>query len=226
MKFVIFFVLICLSLSKISWAQDSEKNTEAAGPPTTPANESNKSSSPSSSSAFEVHAQLGIPFGIGGGVDYISENRAWSAGVFGNSASGTADKVDYKVTQGGITGRWHPFSGSFFLGSSYGTQTVALTSTEAINGVQAKVDFTVKNQFLTPLVGWIWITDFGLTLGFELGAQIQLGATSEIKTNVTQESILTHPDYLTAEQDAKDAGDKFGKSTLPHLTLLRLGYAF
>lgn len=140
--------------------------------------------------------------------------------------SGKTSQVDYKLNQSSVYGRWYPWQGSFYLGLMAGKQKTSISAKQTINGFDAQANLEVNNSFVTPNIGWMWISSIGISWGFEIGAQVQSGATSTLTPNTTDPVILSDPNYIKAAKDATDAGDTFGKATLPHLTLLKIGYVF
>jgi hypothetical protein len=181
-----------------------------------------------SRAGFDVHGQLGLPYGTAIGIDYFTESRSWSFGLNAGGFSGkdSANDVTYQLSQIGVSGRFHPWQSAFYLGIIVGAQTAKLSAKKLISGFEAQADLEVKNNFVTPNIGWMWVNKQGFSWGFELGAQLPSNAKTTLTSNTDNTAITSHPDYVQARRDAEDAGDKFGKMTLPHLTILRIGYVF
>jgi hypothetical protein len=90
--------------------------------------------------------------------------------------------------------RVFPFRGQFFVGSSFGHQSLkgAVTENTAFGPQTATVDLTT--WYVTPRLGWMWRFDPGFVVGFDLGVQLKLisdrtvtvppGATADIRNRV------------------------------------------
>lgn len=137
--------------------------------------------------------------------------------------------------------RWHPFSGSFFLGGILGFQSLFGKTDQNIDitsptlTVPMHLELKVTSLFLTPHLGWIWHLgsgNTGFTLGFELGAQLPASPKSELTAETTDPSMSPYISVVKltkAYQDINtkidDIGNKLGKIAFPY-TALRLGYFF
>lgn len=203
-------------VKKTDEAKNDDKNT----------NQTSAADMAWSKTGVDLHAKLGLPYGTAVGVDYFSDSRLWALGLVYGGFKGTSSEYDYSLSQAGIVGRWHPFASAFYVGLIVGSQTANVSAKKTISGIEAEATVEVKNSFITPNIGWMWVSTWGLSWGFELGLQTHSGATTTVKSNTSNAAILNSADYLQAEKDAKDGGDKFGKMNLPHLTLIRLGYVF
>ena len=108
-----------------------------------------------------------------------------------------------------------PFRGRFFVGSSFGRQSLkgAVTENTALGPQTATVDLTT--WYATPRVGWIWTFEHGFFLGFDLGVQFKLGADK----TVTVPPSAT-PDIRNRVDNLADLGSSY---PLPSLHL-RLGW--
>ena len=90
--------------------------------------------------------------------------------------------------------RVFPFRGAFFVGSSFGRQSLsgAVTESTALGPQTATADLTT--WYATPRVGWLWTFDPGFVLGLDVGIQLKLtadrtvsvppGATPDIRNRV------------------------------------------
>jgi hypothetical protein len=199
----------------------------AAAPETAPAVSAEKSGNSAwDKTGFEVNAKVGLPYYTDIGVEYYMPNGSWSFGLATGGFSGKTTDVDYKLNQTAVYARWFPWQGSFYVGLMAGTQKTVITAKQTVSGFEAQAELEVKNSFATPNIGWMWISPSGFSWGFEIGAQVQSGATTTLTPNTDAAAILNDPEYIKAAKDATDAGDTFGKSTLPHITLLKIGYVF
>ncbi|MFN8944695.1 MAG: hypothetical protein ACK5WZ_08725 [Pseudobdellovibrionaceae bacterium] len=178
---------------------------------------------------YGFHFSAGFPSGYGAGLDYQTADLQWGFGaeVSGFSLkSGTAPEVKAALSQIKISGRYHPWAGSFYTGLHLGAQTTTFEGTDTYLGQKLTAKMEIKNNFLTPHIGWQWIFDSGILLGFELGAQVNTGAKTNLTEPTTNTLILEDASYKEDKKKIEDEAKKFGESTLPHLILLRLGYMF
>ena len=111
--------------------------------------------------------------------------------------------------------REHQMSDPFFLGSSFGRQSLkgAVTENTAFGPQTATVD--LATWYATPRVGWIWTFERGLFLGLDLGVQFKLSA----------DRTVTVPPGATADTRRRvdNLADLGASYPLPSLHL-RLGW--
>jgi hypothetical protein len=107
-----------------------------------------------------------------------------------------------------LDGRWFPFAGSFFVGSSLGRET--LTATTVYKGEQRRAD--LSHLFLTPRAGWLVTLPSGFTLGADFGLQVPFLA-----------SATYTPPSVAGSTAARAAADVLAATPLPSIHL-RLGY--
>ena len=100
--------------------------------------------------------------------------------------------------------RYFPFRGRFFVGSSFGRQSLkgAVTESTAIGPQTATVDLTT--WYATPRAGWMWTFDPGLLVALELGIQVKLIADR----TVTIPSAAT-PDTRDRVNNLADLGSTY-----------------
>ncbi|MCM2324456.1 MAG: hypothetical protein NDJ90_14455 [Oligoflexia bacterium] len=136
-------------------------------------------------------------------------------------------------------GRWHPFSGAFFLGGILGaqkikgsmTEDVVLTSPSVV--IPTTVSLAVNNLYLTPHLGWLWgLNAPGLLFGVEAGVQLPFGARSSLEIRPEDPAYLlllpliqATPEYQKAESDVETAANRVGKLVFPYVAI-RLGWLF
>jgi hypothetical protein len=82
------------------------------------------------------------------------------------------------------------------------------------------------NSFIAPQMGWNWIWDSGFFMGIDLGVQLSLKRTTNFSTDVTNATVLASAEYAALRNDVLDQADKIGKTPLPVLTLVKIGYFF
>lgn len=135
-------------------------------------------------------------------------------------------EVTLKIT--GTEGRFkiYPFRGSFFLGVGFGSQTFTGSSTKEISTVSVTGTVSQKNNFIAPQIGWNWCWDSGFFMGLDLGVQLSMSRTTTFTTNVTDPLITGSAEYEELENDVTEMAEMIGKTPLPLLTLIKIGYFF
>lgn len=115
-------------------------------------------------------------FGIGLGFSdfpaFIANPLLDLAGAKGGATDARLDRFDAFD----LDLRVFPFRGRFFVGSSFGRQSLqgAVTEDTVLGPQTATVDLTT--WFATPRVGWMWTFEPGFLLAFDLGVQLKLSA--------------------------------------------------
>lgn len=196
----------------------------AEAPATAPSSEKEKPES--AGHLFGLHAAVGVPHPISYGLNYIHSSRMFSVELNMGSFGGSSSDVKFNLTNTEIGLRWHPFAGTLFVGALYGNQTVTAEKTEAINlfgNVTGKA--TVKANYLTPIVGWLWGMNGGFFASFEVGYQTPSSVTVDFTSDAPTLAQATN-DYKTLESDVRKQGKDLGEISLPHLILLKVGYTF
>jgi hypothetical protein len=179
-------------------------------------------------------AAVGFPHPLTFGLDATYAGLAGGGVSFGSFKTPEVGGASVSISNWDVRGRWFPFRGSFFLGAAYGSQTIEAKATDDIAAATGqKVDTSIKlkvdTTYMTPHLGWFATWDSGFTLGFELGYQIALSSKAKdpevhAGTAAETEAVTQTDDFKKAQKDAKDATERFGKTSLPYLTLLRLGW--
>jgi hypothetical protein len=142
----------------------------------------------------EVMVRIANLFGIGLG---YSDFPAFIANPLLELAGAKSETTDARLDQFNafdLDLRVFPFRGRFFVGASFGRQSLkgAVTEGTPFGPQTATVDLTT--WYGTPRVGWVWTFEPGFVLGFDLGVQLKLisdrtvtvppGATPEIRDRV------------------------------------------
>ncbi|MFL5306117.1 MAG: hypothetical protein ACJ8F1_12940, partial [Polyangia bacterium] len=81
-------------------------------------------------------------------------------------------KMDLKAVQGVF--RWYPFGGAFFLGGGIGYENFQASFGETVDNGHLNVKADMSGAFFIPQVGWMFISDSGLSFGINLGLQIPI----------------------------------------------------
>lgn len=250
-----FSLLALMTFSHQAWAQDDSATTSepAAAPApetseTTPAVQEAAAPTATNTSSggllgdFRVgpSVNVGFPFLMNYGVD-VMWKKTFSGGFYGGGMKRDIDdKSQIELYNWDLRGRWHPFQGSFFLGAAYGKHgIVGLTKSNLKfdnEGVEMTVPTSLRleitSSYLTPHLGWMSVWDSGFTMGFEIGYQIPSGVSTEMQTafeNVSasgEQAVKDSAAYKKLKTDLEDLGDTLGKTAVPYINLLKLGWMF
>jgi hypothetical protein len=113
--------------------------------------------------------------------------------------------------------RVFPFGGAFFLGSSFGRQSLkgAITESTALGPQTATVDLT--SLYATPRLGYLWTFGPGIVLGLDAGVQLKLSGTPDVSlpSGATQ----------SMKDNAQNLADLGANYPLPSFHL-RLGWQY
>lgn len=182
---------------------------------------------------------VGVPHPMNYGLDALYD-RTWGFAFGTGKITLPMGKVEAQMANWDLRVRWHPGQGSFFWGLAYGQQKILVEAQEDLKfkaqGLDLKVPTTlqleVENSYVTPHMGWFAMWDSGFTLGFEFGVQVPMSSKAELNVgfeNVTpsqEDAIKKEKKYTDLETKVEDAGKLLGKTALPYLTLIRLGWMF
>lgn len=124
-------------------------------------------------------------------------------------------KVSQKMVD--VSARLYPFKGAFFLGCGLGTQNLSLKARQTEQGVTGEVNLQSDTLFISPRIGFVHKFDFGLAIGMDIGAMIPF--SNSLKTTGTIAGIPVNP-----PKEALDAATFVGKTPVPIIHLLQLGY--
>jgi len=111
-------------------------------------------------------------------------------------------------------GRFHPFKGAFYLTLGIGYQTTSAT----LNSAGSSITGDISSPMITAGLGWFWTWKFGLGFGLELGATIPFGSSATVSATGTAAAA-----DLTKVADTLDL---IGKTPLPQIELIKLGFLF
>lgn len=181
---------------------------------------------------YGFHAAIGFPQVIGYGIDYFSEDRTWglalALGGFGIKREKSGSDPDFKFSYGGIhvTGRYHPFHGNFYTGLHAGVHSARIEATDTYSGQSITATARLRGNYAAPHLGFLWITNLGITVSTELGAQFNFGGKTDVDSGTTEAAVLNDPTYKKNKQDTEDQGNAVFNGVLPYLTLFRVGYSF
>jgi hypothetical protein len=143
-------------------------------------------------------------------------------------------------------GRLFPFGGGFFLGAGVGYASIEATMSTKVDtrtyttGLVEYVQYdgvgTVKTMVLNALIGYLYVTNIGFTIGVDAGARIPIAASDiHFSREVTPPPCSTAasaaciPDQLLdvylapTDKEVMNTLERLGRTTLPTLNL-RLGW--
>lgn len=154
---------------------------------------------------------VGVGFGYSDFPAFIANPLLDLAGVRSGSTDARLDQFDAFD----LDLRLFPFRGRFFVGSSFGRQSLkgAVSENTALGPQTATVDLTT--WYATPRVGWMWTYEPGFVVAFDLGIQLKLSADR----TVTVPPAAT-PDVRDRVNNLADLGASY---PLPSIRL-RLGW--
>ncbi len=217
---------------KTQEASPTEPSTEATNPQPEPKltkEQQMPETSAKESSKYGLQISGGFPTGYGLGLNYQDASQMWGAGLEYSGFSvkqGTAPELKAALSQIKLHARYHPWAGSFYTGLYLGSQTTTIEGTDVYLGQRLTAKVEIKNNFVTPHIGWQWIYESGFMYGLELGAQVNTGAKIDFTDPTSEATILNDANYQADRKKVEDEGKKFGSSTIPHIVLFRFGYMF
>lgn len=188
---------------------------------------------------FGPSVAVGVPHPVTGALDVVYANFI-SLSVSGGRFGINVDDTDLEIRNWDATIRWYPFGGSFFLGAARGEQGIVgkrkIDLDVNSGGVALKVPTTlrleIESSYLTPQIGWFARWDSGFTLGFDIGYQMPSGAKSELQTSfenvsaASEEAVRNSDEYKKNKKDVEDAAEAIGKTGIPYISFLRIGWLF
>lgn len=188
---------------------------------------------------FGPSVAIGVPHPVTGALDIVYADfisLSLSGGRFGTKV----EETDLEIRNWDATLRWFPFAGSFFVGAARGQQGVVgkrkidldVTSGGAALKVPTTLRLEIESDYLTPQIGWFARWDSGFTLGFDIGYQMPSGAKSDLQTSfenvsaASEEAVRNSAEYKKNKKDVEDAAEAIGKTAIPYVSFLRIGWLF
>ncbi len=185
---------------------------------------------------------LQVPHPLQVGIEGKYLDIAGFSGMYGMVPKFTVNGVGIKLDAWDVRARWFPFRGAFFLGAAYGQQKLTGTKAQAVSysaagqteSVNLEATDEIKTTYISPHLGWRWVTNVGFFYGMEFGWQFAMSSTATVTTN--QDSLfedLVRPNdasayetYRNLKADIEDKSNKIGKIGLPHVSLIQIGWYF
>ncbi len=173
---------------------------------------------------FGLSAELGFPHPVNLAVQYFHSSRNFSLEFALGSTPLTIDGADTLVENQEMTFRWHPQARAFYFGLTFGNQKLEVKDSDTVSSQVVTVQVDIKSQYMKPVVGWLWgAQNGGFFYGFELGWQFP----SNNKTKITTSQDFTgNPDYDQLIDDINEVADLIGKSSVPNIGLIKMGWFF
>lgn len=182
--------------------------------------------------------QLGVPHLLNYGVDLLYDRRLGFGFSTGKATTTLVDPIKLQIANWDVRARWHPRASPFFVGLACGEQRLVGRAEDTLSPkvgdvelrVQTAVQLTATTVYLTPHIGWFEMSAGGLTIGAEIGAQVPVGSRTSTEAafeNVAPSQVAAikrTKEYADFEKKVDDARKLLGSTTLPYVTLLRLGW--
>jgi hypothetical protein len=179
----------------------------------------------------------GFRFGVGGGLQsiYLPSIGLEAVGDLGNIQAG-GEFGFFQLSQSefrgntsfiGLGARWTPNQGQpFFIGASFGTRNITLTTnadlsyTDGTSGNTTKTTIAwtrkVSQTLLYPKAGWMWKADKSALIA-AAGLLMPIGSKASISGNPPSADGISEEDYqATADSKLKDV-TKTTNSIMPSL---------
>lgn len=179
---------------------------------------------------------IGVPHPVTGALDIVYRDIFSLTLASGSYALNVSD-TKVKISSWDANLRWFPFQGSFYIGAGYGGQEVDLNAKAEIDYIagtsvgkaDSNLHLIVKSNYVMPQFGWFARWDFGLTLGFDFGLMLPSGVNSKFDASfdadpTVEQAVLESEDYSMTKDDVEKAGKILGKTVIPCITLLRIGF--
>jgi hypothetical protein len=182
--------------------------------------------------------QLGLPHIFNYGLDLLYDRRFGFGFSTGKATTTLVDPIKMQIANWDVRARWHPRTSPFFVGLACGEQRIVGRAEDTLSPrvgdvelrVQTQVQVTATTVYLTPHIGWFELSAGGLTIGAEIGAQVPVGSRTSLEVAFedvppSQVAALKRTkEYSDFEKKVDDARKLLGSTTLPYVTLLRLGW--
>lgn len=163
-----------------------------------------------------INIGLGAPFISQAGINFGLSDK-FGLDVDYGLLDLSVGSANVKLSMPSLLLRWHPFSGSFFLGVGVGQETLSAKATDVYTGESAEIKVTAMAT--VGKLGWMWgASDGGLWFGIDASFVSPSSPKSEITTSL--------PETDQAYIDAKEQADKFGSTAFTNITFARIGYLY
>lgn len=179
-----------------------------------------------SGNLYGLNVATGLPYLSQAGFNFVHSSKKVSFEVGYRSVNVVILDVNVALKKPEVSARWHPFSGSFFLGLGLGQQDLSASSDSTISGQSIEAQVSIKSTVITPHLGWMWgAGDGGFFGGLDFGYQLPSNPKTTLSTNADS-IIQATPDYQDLYEAVNDQGKILGQIGIPTVTLLKIGYLF
>jgi hypothetical protein len=131
------------------------------------------------------------------------------------------------------TFRWFPFHGAFYLGSGAGYQRLKAVLSETVEGGKLRVAADISTFFLSPQLGWLWVTRSAFSIGINLGVQLPLPREPVITETYNGQPLPAQGGSAGVGSSAQDDRDQVRtlarvimRYPIPNIDLLKIGFVF
>lgn len=173
---------------------------------------------------FGLSAELGFPHPVNLAVQYFHKSRQFSLEFAVGSTALTIEGADTQVENQEVTLRWHPKARAFYLGLAFGNQKLEVKDSDTVSSQVVTVQVDIESQYVKPVIGWLWgAQNGGFFYGLELGWQFPSHDKTKIKTS---QDFTGNPDYDQLIDDINEVADIIGKSSVPNIGVIKMGWFF
>lgn len=177
--------------------------------------------------------KLGLLGGIGAPDGLQLGLTARAFGRFGiGVTAGTLPTMDVPGIRGAsvvrVSGeayaRFYPFKGAFFIGAGVGAMQMKGSLQQTVQAFrqdqQAEAHAYARSVYVSPQIGFLWMTRMGITFGTDIGAQIPI-VTNDVTYDAEKFGLVTPVEGKGSVASAM----RFASSMpVPVVNLLRIGY--
>jgi hypothetical protein len=188
---------------------------------TNPSNDSAETRNEDRESSKKEHLRAGVIAGVGfprplAIEGLIKIERTLALGVeYSVLPKLTVSGVETSFWAVAADARLFPFGGPFFVGLRAGRQHLGGRGSVTVAQIGSVTEsLEVDTTFLNPRLGFLWTWEPGITLGIDAGAQIAIASS--------ESSSL--PSGLSITRDVNGVANSLGRTTLPTVDLLKIGF--
>ncbi len=147
------------------------------------------------------------------GVEAKIENRVGIAFDYGYVPDTSIQSVKIGWSDPSVALKVYPFAGRFYVGAAYGQRSFRA---RARDDVGLEVGAKVTTTYVAPQLGWNVVWKSGFFMQWDLGYQLVLSHSAHLDIPIAADPGTT--------KDVDDATRRIGKTGLPVIGLLRLGW--
>jgi hypothetical protein len=143
------------------------------------------------------------------------------------------NSASLKLDAAQATFRWFPFQGVFYLGGGFGYQRLRASIGQPVDGGNLSVVADMSTFFVSPQLGWLWVTRSGFCIGINLGVQIPFPREPNVGVTYNGQPLPSQggpPGVASSASDDKkkveDVARIIMRYPIPNLDLLKIGFAF